>query len=133
MRSQLVTALTTVLASTNQFAVSSELPFDQGGNPLFLKNMKRVYVGPTRKEQSVIIAVLPPAGDVFQDQLICEIYLAVDAKNPPSQLDSAIALILSTKDLTGLVNYGTESDYTVEIQEDVMIYTFEIRLSQAIS
>jgi hypothetical protein len=59
------------------------------------------------------------------------VYLAVDAKNPPSQLDSVISKILSTKASTGIVNFGNESDYTVDKQEDVLTYTFEFRLNQA--
>jgi hypothetical protein len=71
--------------------------------------------------------------DVYQNDLITEVFLAVDAKNPPSQLDNAIAKILSAKSNTGIINFGVESDYTVDKQEDVMIYTFEFRMNQAIS
>jgi hypothetical protein len=57
--------------------------------------------------------------------------VAVDAKNPPSQLDSVITAILNCKSNLGIVNFGSESDYTVDKQEDVLIYTFEFRLNQA--
>ena len=133
MRSQLITAITTAISTSTQFGVSSELPWDQGGNPLYRKNMKKIYVDATRKEQSILIPVLPPYNEVFQDDFITLVYLAVDAKNPPSQLDSVINQILSAKDMTGIVNFGSESDYTVELQEDVLIYTFEFRMNIAIT
>lgn len=130
MRSQLVTAITNNLSTLTQFAVSSELPWEQNGQSLYLKNMKKVYVDRERQEQTTLIGVLD-GNDVYQNDLISSAYLAVDAKNPPSQLDAAITKILQAKDSTGIVNFGSESDYTVETQEDVLIYTFEFRLNQA--
>ena len=92
--------------------------------------MKKVYVDRDRMEETTLIPTLN-GGEVFQNDLISEVYLAVDAKNPPSQLDSVITKILSAKATTGVVNFGSESDYTVDKQEDVLIYTFEFRLNQA--
>lgn len=131
MRSQLVTAITSATSTLTQFSVSQELPWSQSGQPLYLKNKKVVYVDRPRLEQNTLIGLVGPGADVYQNDLIAEAFLAVDAKNPPSQLDSEIAQILAARDLTGIVNFGTESDYVVDIQEDVLIYTFEFRLNIA--
>jgi len=130
MRTQLLTAITSATSTLTQFAVSNEIPWLQNGTPLFVKNMKRIYVDVSRQEQTTLIPTLN-GGEVFQNDLITEVYLAVDAKNLPSQLDSVITKILSAKTSTGVVNFGEESDYTVDKQEDVLIYTFEFRLNQA--
>jgi len=130
MRTQLKSAITTAVSTLTQFAVSSELPFEQNGTPLYLKNMKKVYVDLERVEQTTLIPTLN-GGDVFQNDSICEVYLAVDAKNQPSQLNNLISKILAAKNSTGIVNFGVESDYTLDKQEDVLIYTFEFRLNQA--
>jgi hypothetical protein len=132
MRTQLLAAITTATSTLTQFAVASELPWEQNGTPLYRKNMKKIYVDEERQEQSTLFSVLN-GDDVYQNDLITEVFLAVDAKNPPSQLDTAIARILSAKSNTGIINFGVESDYTVDKQEDVMIYTFEFRMNQAIS
>jgi hypothetical protein len=92
--------------------------------------MKKVYVDRERQEQTTLIPTLN-GGEVFQNDLIAEVYLAVDAKNPPSQLDSAITKILGTKSTVNVVNFGSESDYTVDKDEDVLVYTFEFRVNQA--
>jgi hypothetical protein len=55
-------------------------------------------------------------------------YFAVDAKNKPS-IASALSTILSAKSRIGIANFGVESDYTTEIQDDVLIYTVEYRLN----
>jgi hypothetical protein len=130
MRTELLSAITTAISTLTQFAVSTELPWEQNGTPLYTKNMKRVYVNRERMEETTLIPTLN-GGEVFQNDSICEVYVAVDAKNQPSQLDSLITKILGAKNSTGIVNFGFESDYTLDIQEDVLIYTFEFRLNQA--
>ena len=132
MRTELLAAITTATSTLTQFAVASELPWEQNGTPLYRKNMKKIYVDEERLEQTTLFATLS-GPEVYQNDLITEVFLAVDAKNPPSQLDTAIARILSAKSNTGIINFGVESDYTVDKQEDVMIYTFEFRMNQAIS
>lgn len=130
MRTQLKSAITTAISTLTQFSVSNELPWEQNGQPLYLKNLKKVYVDNSRQEQSTLIATLDGV-DVFQNDLITEVFVACDAKNPPSQIDQLVNNILAAKNSTGVVNFGTESDYTVDKQEDVLIYTFEFRLNQA--
>ena len=130
MRTQLLSAITTAISTLTQFAVSQELPWEQNGLPLFRKNMKKIYVDRTQQEETTLIPVLD-GNDVFQDDLITQVYVAVDAKNTPTQLDALISKILATKSTISVVNFGLESDYTVDKQEDVLIYTFEFRLNQA--
>lgn len=130
MRNQLLSAITTATSTLTQFAVSTELPWAQNGIPLFRKNLKKIYVDQTHIEQSTLIPTLN-GGDVYQNDLITEVYIACDAKNPPSQLDNLVSKILSAKDSTGVVNFGTESDYTIDKDEDVLVYTFEFRINQA--
>jgi hypothetical protein len=92
--------------------------------------MKKIYVDRTQLEETTLIPVLD-GNDVFQDDLITQVYVAVDAKNTPTQLDALISKILATKSTIAVTNFGSESDYTVDKQEDVLIYTFEFRLNQA--
>jgi hypothetical protein len=130
MRTQLLSAITSATSTLTQFAVSQELPWEQNGTPLYLKNMKKIYVDRERQEETMLIPTLN-GGEVFQDDLIAEVYVAVDAKNTPSQLDNLITKILGAKYTINVVNFGSESDYTVDKQEDVLIYTFEFRLAVA--
>jgi len=130
MRTELLSAITTAISTLTQFAVSQELPWEQNRLPLFRKNMKKIYVDRTQQEETTLIPVLD-GNDVFQDDLITQVFVAVDAKNTPTQLDALISKILATKSTISVVNFGLESDYTVDKQEDVLIYTFEFRLNQA--
>ena len=130
MRTELLTAITSALTTVTQFQVSTELPFSQNALPLYRKNMKRVYVDNPNVEQSVIYAVLS-GSDVFSDLNTISVYVAMDAKNPPSQRDLLIAKILQARDTTNVVAYDREADYEVEIDEDVQIITFQFRFGVA--
>lgn len=129
MRTELLSAITTATSTLTQFGVSMELPWEQNGAPLFRKNIKKIYVDKTYKEESTLIPTLDNH-NILGDKQICKVYLTCDAKNPPTQLDQLISNILACKDKTGIVNFITESDYTLDKQEDVLVYTFEFRLEQ---
>jgi hypothetical protein len=127
MRAELLSYLTTATSGAT-IKVVSELPWNTAGEPLYLKNMKKMYLDQEQRTQTTLIPTLG-GDDVFQNDLTVKGYFAVDAKTLPSGLDSAITTILGAKDRTGITNFGSESDYTTEIQDDVMIYTIEYRLN----
>jgi hypothetical protein len=129
MRSELITQITSAISTLTQFAVSSELPWQQDGQPLYIKNKKKVYVDNDTKVESVMIPVLT-FNNIMEDEIVTQAFVSVDAKNTPTQLDSLVTKILGVKDSLGIVNFSTESDYTADKQEDVLIYTFEFRLKQ---
>jgi hypothetical protein len=128
MRSELLAYLTT---ATSALAVKtvSELPWNTAGEPLYLKNMKKFYLDQEQVEQSTLIPVLPGSTDVYQNNITVTGYFAVDAKNQPANLSQAITTILGARDRIGIRNFGLESDYTTEIQDDVLIYTVEYRMN----
>jgi hypothetical protein len=128
MRAELLAYLTTA-TSTATVKTVSELPWNNAGQPLYLKNMKKFYLAQEEIEQSVLIPTLPGQNDIMQNTLSVTGYFAVDAKNQPAGLSTAITTILGAKDRTGLGNFGVESDYSTEIQDDVLIYTIEYRLN----
>jgi hypothetical protein len=129
MRTELLSAITANISTLTQFAVSQELPWSQNGQPLYRKNMKKIYVDDADKEQTTLYAVFN-GQDVYDEVLTTEVYLAVDAKNPPSQLNALIQKILDSKDKTTLTTFSTESDYSIDKEEDVMIFTFEFRFAE---
>ena len=127
MRAELLAFLTTA-TSTATVKTVSELPWNTAGEPLYLKNMKKMYLDQTQRVETTLIPTLD-GNDVFQRDLLVTGYFAVDAKNEPTGLSQAITTILSAKDKTGIINFGVESDYTTEIQDDVIIYTVEYRMN----
>ena len=129
MRAQVLSSITTAISTLTQFAVSQELPFEADGQPLYIKNKKRLYVDNPVKTQNTMIPLLSFV-NIMEDELKTNVYLVVDAKNPPTQLDSLITKVLDVKDSLGIVNFESESDYTLDTQEDILVYAFEFRLRQ---
>lgn len=122
MRSQIISYLTANMPAT--FKVSTELPFEEGGSPLFRKNMRRFYVEDAQVEQTVLLAAFD--GDIMETRTTILAYLAVDAKNRPSDFDTAISVMVNSRTQSGITNsFRNELTYTTEIDEGVEIYTFE--------
>lgn len=125
MRAELLAYLTSAL--TGSIKTSQELPFEEGGNPLYLKNLKRVYLGEPTAEQAVIIPTLD-ATDINQKITAVRGYLALDAKNRNADLDSTLDTLAGARNIQTITNsFRKEFDYTQTIDADRIIYEFEYR------
>ena len=125
MRTELLTYLRANLSGSITAAL--EFPWNQGDNPLYLQNKKRVYLDePVTKQTSVIQLLNSP--DITETVTTVKGYLAVDAKNRPIDSDSVLATLKAAKDLSTINDsFRKEFDYDVTIDRDVMTYTFEYR------
>lgn len=123
MRQQLLDYLTANL--TASIKTSQELPFEEGNNPLYLKNMKRVYLDEPVTEQDQLVPMLT-SDDVNQTITRISGYLAVDAKNRSTDLDSALAVMQNAKTIA-TNSFRKEFDYTTTIAGSTLVYEFEYR------
>jgi hypothetical protein len=124
MRTALLAYLTPALTGT--IKTSNELPFEQGGSALYIKNMRKVYLDEPEVEQTELIATFDE--DVNQNITTVRGFLAVDAKNRNIDLDSALltlALARTQADISS--SFRKEFDYTTTIDDDKIIYEFEYR------
>lgn len=122
-RSDLISQMTTNLSGQSNISISSELPFDSGGNPLYEKNMNTVYVD----EQELVVEQLYRTldqGDVNQTTTTINAYFSTDAKNQFDNIDTVVANLLIARNVVTNV-LDKNSDYETEITDDVITYTFE--------
>lgn len=125
MRTEILAYLTATLTGT--IKTSQELPFDQGGSALYLKNMRKVYVDEPYVEQTQLIPVLS-MDDINQNITTVRAFLAVDAKNRNADLNAALNTMSQAKSITTITNsFRKEFDYTTTIDNDVLLYEFEYR------
>lgn len=130
MRTELLTYLSANLTGTIKCA--SELPWAQGDKELYRQNMKRVYLDEPTTSQEAFVETLG-ALDIAKTTTTIVGYLAVDAKNKPADLESALVIIGNAKDMSSMADvFQKEFDYTTEIDKDVIVYTFEYRFSKLI-
>ena len=123
IRSDLLTQITTNLASHTNIRVSNELPFDTSGNPLYLQNKKFVYVDEQELNVEQLYRTLDQS-NVNTTVTTVNAYLSLDAKNQLSDINTVVANILSARNtITGTID--SASDYETDIEDDVITYTFE--------
>ena len=127
MRTELLTYLTAQL--TGSILTSQELPWQEGTNPLYIKNPRRVYLDEPYTEQDTL---LPTMGSLQINQRITIVrwFLSVDAKNRNTDLDSALTILGGAKDITTITGVFTRLfDYTVTVDNDRVIYEGEYRFA----
>ena len=127
MRTELLTYLTAQLTGT--IKTSQELPFQEGTNPLYLKNARRVYLDEPYTEQETFLPTLGSL-QINQRTTIVRWFLTMDAKNRNTDLDSALTILGGAKDITTITGVFTRLfDYTVSIDNDRVIYAGEYRFA----
>jgi hypothetical protein len=129
IRSNLITQLTTNLANSN-VSVSSELPYTSGGDTLYDKNLKTLYVDEEQISQDTLFEVLD-RNNVVNNTSTLDAFVTVDAKNQLNDIDTIIANVLSAKSvITNTII--SESDYETEFDLDKITYTFQFRFEKTV-
>jgi hypothetical protein len=130
MRQQILDYLGTI--SVSGFVLTQELPWDNQGQPLYLKNMKRIYVDQDQVAQEPLIDTLNGAGIVNQITTV-SVFVATDAKTPPQNLGSLVSQISAARldsDLVGATQRQTQ--VTTEFDQDRQVTRFDISFRQLI-
>lgn len=125
MRAELLTYLTANLTGT--IKASQEQPWTEGGQPLYAKNLRRVYLAEPLTQMDSLLPVLNGA-DINQKVTVVRGFLQVDAKNRNADLDTALTTLAQAKDITTITSsFRKEFDYTTSIDADKVTYEFEYR------
>lgn len=114
------------------YTVTSELPWDSSGQPLYLNNMKRIYVDQPQTGQEPLIDVLNGHGIVNENTTV-SIYLATDAKKLPANYDAVVTMIKSTRldpAITGVTQRATT--VSTEFVNDALVAQFDINFRKLI-
>ena len=123
VRSELLTQLGLNLASHTNIRLSTELPWETGENPLYLQNMKTVYVDEEQLDVEQLYRTLDQ-NNVNTTVTTVNAYLAVDAKNQLADINAVIANILIARN-TISSTLDSASNYETDTEGDVITYTFE--------
>lgn len=125
MRTELLTYLTTNLTGT--IKPSQELPFEEGNNPLYQRNLRRVYLDEPNTEQTALYPTLDST-NINEKITTIRWYLTVDSKNRNADLDTALTTLGSGKDIATITGpHKREFDYTTTIDNDKITYEGQYR------
>jgi hypothetical protein len=122
VRSDILAQLSTNLAA-HDIRLSQELPWESGENPLYLQNMKTVYVDEEQINVEQLYRTLDQS-NVNSTVTTVNAYLAVDAKNQLSDINTVVSNILLARNTISSTT-DSSSDYETETEGDVITYTFE--------
>ena len=122
IRDDLKANLDVTLAGSS-VSVSSELPWSSAGEPLYMKNMKKVYLDEDNITKDQLFKTLDNA-DIAQVETSVTGFLAVDAKTQPTDIDTIISNVLQSRlAITG--QSTSECEMTTDTQADTLVYQFD--------
>jgi hypothetical protein len=126
MRQQLIDYINTL--NLGGFYLTEELPWEADGSPLYLKNLKKIYVDNVQYADEPFVTTLDGLTISNQSRVI-RIYFASDAKQVPPDYDDLISDLRGVKDVTltdgaqrRQVNVATS--FTNDLLVTEMVYTF---------
>lgn len=111
-------------------AISTDLPFDDSGVPLYLKNVKRVYVDSPTTETETFAQTL--GGHSYSNETTSiQIYFAVDAKNILVNYDDIVSTLKTVAEITTINGINRrEVDVATEYVNDILVATLDVRLTR---
>lgn len=133
IRTLILTQLANTLANGGVVAEdysleANELPWTASGQPLYVKNMRVVYVGDEDEAKVQLYRTLDQ-GDVYQTETLVQAFFTEDAKNIKANNPTVIENMLNAKNVVNTANgfnvQIAESGYEHNIESDTITYTFE--------
>ena len=112
------------------YLLSEESPWRDNTIPLYIKNLKKIYVDNIEYLSEPLIATLGTLS-INQQTQSTRIYFANDAKTVPSNYDTLVQDLILAKNIN--LNDGTnrrEADVRVSYENDVMVTEIEIRFTK---
>jgi hypothetical protein len=111
------------------FFLTQELPWDSDGNPLYLKNPKKIYVGVTEYSTDPLIQTLDSL-TINNETTSVGIFFACDAKQLPSNYD---ALVSDLRAVRNIAIDGVQTrtvEITTEFEADLLVTQLEVRFTK---
>ena len=113
------------------FSVSSELPWDAAGTPLYQKNPKVFYVDQPDSEQTTIVNVLCGGAGVMNVVTTTSAYVVVDAKLQPTNYASLVEAVQTVKDDNAFLPYRSrDCDVETTFAADTLLTEFVFRFTE---
>lgn len=120
-------------ATLGTYTVSSELPWDQNGQSLYLINLKTVYVDVDQTTQAPLYNVLNFA-DPLDETTTVRVYFVNDAKQLPSNYETLVAAIKDARNAEGTDGYVNKvCQVSTEYSSDRLVTTFEFSFKKTLT
>ena len=112
------------------FTVSTELPYTESGQALYVKNPKRIYVDEEQIVSEPLIQALDGVSIVNEESTVT-IYFSVDSKLVPANYDSVVTALKGAKNITTIDGvFRRELDVSTGYDGDLLITELAIRFNK---
>ena len=128
MRTEILTYITA--QTLTGFRVSDELPWDNNGTPLYMSNMKTVYVDLDQIEQNSVIDTLNGPSGAVDEIATISVYFVTDAKKLPTNYDTVVSAIKGARlatTITGVIERLCQVSTQFESDRVVTRFDFSFR------
>jgi hypothetical protein len=134
MRTAIYDAIKALGSTTlGTFSVSSELPYDASGTPLYLKNFKKIYVDVDQVGQEATVATLDGSSWVDETTTV-RAYFVTDAKLLPSNYETLVDAVKETRltsDITGVTKRRCQ--VSTRFEADALVTEFEFSFTKQLN
>jgi hypothetical protein len=128
MRTEILDYINTL--NLGSFLISQELPWEESGTALYLKNLKKIYVDAPQYQNETLIAALNGL-NINNETSVVRILFACDAKQTPANYEALVTDLKSAKDITTIeVVRSRQCDVSTDIENDALVTTLEIRFTK---
>lgn len=109
------------------FTIANEVPWQESGTDLYLKNLKKIYI-------DVDAFTTEPAITTFSglylnnETTVVRVYFANDAKQIPSNYDEVVGLIKAAKEISSAQGFTRrEAEVSTSYESDRLVTEIELR------
>jgi|14_taG_2_1085336.scaffolds.fasta_scaffold01622_8 biopolymer transport protein ExbD len=119
MRTEIITYLRSL--SLGNFKVSEELPRNESGVPLYLKNQNTIYCDEDQFADEPFISTLGSLS-IHNTSTTVNVYVSVDGKSKPFNYDSLINGMRAAKDINSTQGFNSRTcDVSTEFVDDLLL------------
>jgi hypothetical protein len=109
------------------YNVSNELPWNESGTELYVKNLKKIYVDIDQVQVDPQILTLD-GRNINNEITIIRIFFANDAKQVPANYSDVVSELKTAKDIEAAQGFTRrECQVSTDIQADRLVTTIELR------
>ena len=120
MRDNVISYLKTI--ALGSFRVSDELPRDESGTPLFVKNQKVLYTQATQQDQTPLLRTLNGSFVNLNTQSTSVVF-STDAKQLPANYDELVSLIRAAELIKPEEGFNDRNSEVITDTEDDLLIT----------
>jgi hypothetical protein len=128
MRTQIIDYIQGLNLGT--FTVSTELPYSESGEALYVKNPKRIYVDEEQIVSEPLIQTLN-SSNVIDEEGSVTIYFSCDSKSLPANYEAVVTALKAIRNLSTVDNvFRRELEVSTGYDGDLLVTELVIRFNK---